>query len=223
MKEKAFERNCHMHEALVSYLYGEISAEEAARFEEHLSACAICRDELAAFERVRGALEAWRLDELPALHIAYAEQRRRPALEVIKELLGIAPFWMKGLGAAMAAMLLLAVMGTELHIGKDGFTLRMSILSRSERAPKPGPSEEEIRAMVSAMIAESELRHKEELARLESELQNAHSADLAKISANIRQQREKLRALERDIDRHAGLDLTELLFREAAFRSGSGR
>jgi hypothetical protein len=212
MKEKAFQRNCHMHEALVSYLYGEISPEEAARFQEHLSNCAICRDELVAFERVRSALGAWRLDQLPPLQIAHSKARRRPALQMM-------PFWMKGLGAAMAAILLLAIMGTELHIGRDGFTLRMNILSRS----RFGPSEEEIRAMVSAMIAESELRHKEELARLESELQNAHSADLAKISANIREQREKLRALERDIDRHAGLDLTELLFREAAFRSGSGR
>jgi hypothetical protein len=57
-------------QAIVSYLYGddaEFDRSERATFEAHLSTCARCRDEVTAFDDVRGALGSWAPPALRAL------------------------------------------------------------------------------------------------------------------------------------------------------------
>jgi anti-sigma factor RsiW len=58
-----------MHEALVSHLYNEASPEERRQVEEHLKSCSVCAEEMTAFERVRGMLQQWQVDELPEVYI----------------------------------------------------------------------------------------------------------------------------------------------------------
>ena len=69
----------HLGDELSALLDGELSADEAAAVGAHLSECAFCTTELAAFQRTRALVR-----ELPALdppHPRVAAQRRRaPAL-----------------------------------------------------------------------------------------------------------------------------------------------
>jgi anti-sigma factor RsiW len=218
-----------MREALVAYLYGEATHDEGRRLKSHLTECAACREEMAAFERVRAVLQQWQIDDLPVVRVEAT--RRRSALDLIRELFAVAPLWAKAAGAVAAAMLVLAVMGTEISLGRDGFSMRADLLGRG-RTPQPvtttvtnevtRPGAEQLRAevreVVTAMIAESERQQKAEwqaqLVSLESQIENMRSEDLARLAARLAEQRTKIKTLERDIDRREGLDLTDILFSE---------
>ena len=221
--------NCEMHEALVSHLYNEASPDERRRVEEHLKSCGACAEELTAFERVRGMLQQWQVEELPEVYIVTKDTaaRTRSMLALLKELFTLSPLWVKALGGVAVAMLVLAVVGTSVSVGSNGFSISMSLLDRRQGGPdvKAAPiSAAEVQTIVNAMIADSE-RHQSEtlsaqLVSIESQLQNSHEADLAKVSARIQQQRELIKTLERDIDRREGLALSDILLGEATPRSG---
>jgi hypothetical protein len=227
-----------MHEALVSYLYGEATPEEIRGVEAHLKQCSVCGEELAAFERVRSMLQQWQLDDMPIVRIA-APAQRRSALAVLREFFTVAPIWVKGLGVVAAAMLVLAVIGADISIGRDGFRMQTHLLRRDKNPAGPptvvrtdssqqtqmlpAMTESQLKDMISQMIAETEKQHARdlevELVKLESGLKNSHSADVAKLYARVQQQHERIKALENDIDRREGLGLNDIFFSE----SGSGR
>ncbi len=98
-------RDCTRHEELVSYLYGEVNAAERVAFDSHLTECAACRSDLAAFQRVRQELETWDLPFAPRCEIALQRSR----LEVLRELLGLFPLWVRAMGAMAAAIVLVAL------------------------------------------------------------------------------------------------------------------
>jgi hypothetical protein len=218
---------CNNHEDLVSYLYGEVTPEQACRVEAHLTECSRCDDELAAFRRVRSSLGEWELNDMPIMRVALPHPRKS-AVVVLKELFEVAPVWAKVLGAAAAAMLVLAVMGTDISIGHNGFhfgTRLLGIGGRTQEPPPPGlqpkietvsMTRDEVKAFVNEQILERERAQKEvmtqELARMEAWLKNAHSNDFAKLSVLVQQQREQIKNLQRDIDRREGLDVTDILF-----------
>ena len=150
-------------------------------------------------------------------------------LGLLRELFAASPLWAKALGGVAMAMLVLAVMGTSVSIGPNGFSMRMSLINGGPSKPiaanttPASISAAEVQTIVNTMIADSE-RHqsdalKAQLVGIESQLQNTHQADLAKVSARIQQQRELIKTLERDIDRREGLNLSDLLLGEAAPRS----
>lgn len=233
--------NCNMHELLVTYLYGETASEESLRFESHLLDCASCRQELSAFEGVRESLQQWQFDEVPNVRLvtAAAPHSGKSALALLKELFTIMPLWAKGFGAVAAAMLVLAMLGTDIKIGKDGVSYRAdvwrngdsSIVRENDIAGTPGKTVrvtlskeqlEQIRASlmteVSAKIAESEQLQKEDmkaqLVSFQAQLKDMRSADMAKIVTQIQQHNVKIQTIERDIDRREGLGLTDILFGE---------
>jgi len=227
-----------MHEALVSYLYDEATAEETRSVESHLKQCSACGEELEAFERVRSMLQQWQLDDMPIVRIAPPAQRRS-ALTVLKELFTLAPIWVKGLGVLTAAMLVLAIIGADISIGRDGFHMRAHLLTGKAESGRgqfianrdsgqPGSAtapmtESQLKEMISRMVADSERQHARDLelklVKLESGLKNSHSADVARLYARVHEQHERIKAIENDIDRREGLGLTDILFSE----SGSGR
>jgi hypothetical protein len=218
--------SCGMHEALISYLYDETTSDEARRFENHLQQCSGCREEMAAFKRVRDMLQSWELDDVPIVRVT-PPAPRRSALDVLKELLGITPVWAKGLGAVAAGLIVLSVIGTSVSIGRDGFKFDTSIFGKSsdtrvvsvvdKTTDKPGITRAEVAAMVNQMVLESEkklsLEIRSDLQKSEKSLQNSHSSDFARIAARVQEQRERIRTLERDIDRREGLTLTDLFSR----------
>lgn len=223
-----------MHEALVAYLYDEAAPDESLRVKAHLTECTSCQQELQAFERVREMLQQWQLDDLPVLRVVAETSHKRPLLAAFKDLLSVTPVWAKALGAVAMAMLVFAVLGTDVSIGREGFEFHANLLRRSQSAPV-NPSEKspaslnvanieqvrtEVRGLVNQLIAESE-RHqndeiKAQLVSLESQLQSMHTADLAKLASRIQEHQARLKTIERDIDRREGLDLTDILFSDVS-------
>jgi hypothetical protein len=216
---------CNNHEDLVSYLYGEATPEQARRLEAHLAGCTRCDEELAAFRRVRSALGEWELNDMPIMRVALPPQRKSTTV-VLRELFGVAPMWAKAFSGLAAAMLVLAVMGTEVNIGRDGFSFKSSLIGRRASAvvqqipnqqPQTQPmTADEIKAFVNKQILESERAQKEQmsaqLAKMETGLKNAHSNDFAKLKVRVQEQRDLIKTLERDIDRRAGMGLDDILF-----------
>jgi hypothetical protein len=228
--------NCDRREALVSYLYNEATPGESRDFENHLTDCPACKQEVRAFERVRGMLQQWQLEDMPIVRVVTEPPPRRPALAVLKELFAVTPAWAKALGAAAMALLVLAAIGTNISIGRDGFSFRADIMRRqpsAQAAHSPASQDaadefmraaelERVRAdvktLVSQMVAESERRQREDmkaqLISLESQLQNMRSADLARIAMRVQEHQSRLKTIERDIDRREGSNLTDILFGE---------
>ncbi len=206
-----------MHEAMVSYLYDEASPEECRQVEAHLVECHSCKEELEAFNRVRGMLQQWQIDDLPVVRVEATT--RRSFFEALRELFTIMPVWAKACGVVAAVMIVMAVLGTEVSIGKQGFSLSADITRSNKRnATDAEQIRAELRVMVNDMILESERQQKDELTAklvaLESQLQNAHRSDLVRLTASIEDQRARIRNVERDIDRREGLNLADILFSE---------
>jgi hypothetical protein len=237
MSNKQKTPNCDMHEALVSYLYKEATPEESGRVEAHLNECAACKQELHSFERVRGMLQQWQLDDLPVVRVvAERASGERSMLALLKELLSLTPLWAKALGVVATAMLVLAVIGTDVSVGKDGVSFHADLLRRDRNAqpvnvadgrnpasPNASNIEQlrtEVKSLVNQLIAESERQQRDEikaqLVSLESQLQSMHSADLAKLAMRIQEQQARLKTIQQDIDRREGLDLTDILFSEVS-------
>lgn len=61
--------NCGFSEELVSYLYGECSAEEKKTVEKHLNSCVDCMEEFAGFSSARSLVAEWRDEEFLPLDI----------------------------------------------------------------------------------------------------------------------------------------------------------
>jgi hypothetical protein len=235
MNKKQNTSNCDMHEALIAYLYDEATPEESALVDAHLTRCVACEQELRAFERVRTVLQQWQIDDLPVLRVvADRPANERGMLATLKELLSITPVWAKALGAVAMAMLLLAIIGTDVRVGSGGVSFHADLFrgrsaesvnandGRKSTANEAGIEQvrAELRGFVNQLIADSERQQKEEiklrLVGLESQLQNMRSADLAKLATRIQEHQQRLKTLEQDIDRREGLDLTDILFSEVS-------
>jgi len=229
--------NCEMHEALVGYLYDEATPEENRLVQAHLTECVPCKQELESFERVRGMLQKWQLDDLPVVRVVTERSAGgQSMLATLKELFLVTPWWAKALGAAAAALLVFAVIGTDLSVGRDGFRFHADLLRHGQTVEPPNTTDAknagslnganieqvrtEVRTLVNQLIAESEQQQKLELraqlVSLESQLQNMRSADLTKLATRIQEHQQRLKTLEQDIDRREGLDLTDILFSEAS-------
>ena len=235
--------NCKQHETLVTYLYGEATPDESRRFTAHLRDCASCRHELTSFETVRESLQQWQLEDLPDVRPnvrVVVEAPRKSALALLKDLLAVTPLWAKGLGAVAAAMLILAILGTEIRVGDGGVTLRADLLRTKRAAPSVGQDGaatgetvaprldaaqlEQLRAgllqEVEARLSEKDKRRQEELqarmVRFEEQLNGLRAADLVKLAARVQEHNVKLKTIERDIDRREGLGLSDILFSDAA-------
>jgi hypothetical protein len=116
---------CGRGEQLVGYLYGEATQAERAGFEQHLSQCAACRDELTAFTRVRESVGEWRAELLThAPGVAASDMipvvaqptfnvdpARRSAWDALRAFCALSPAWLRfGSVAAMLAVCALAAL-----------------------------------------------------------------------------------------------------------------
>jgi hypothetical protein len=220
--------NCGTHELLVSYLYGEATPEEITKVQSHVNECRACAGELESFERVRSTLQHWQLDELPIMRVA-VDPPRRSFAAVLKELFSISPWWAKAAAGLAMALLLFAVMGTEIKVGGgEGVSLRAGLLWRGQQATPESPNgldtaqiervRAEMKTLVTQLISDSERANQDEvktrLVAVESQLQTMSVAELTKLASRVQQHQVKIRSLERDIDRREGMDLTDILFSE---------
>jgi hypothetical protein len=76
--------DCEKSEGLIAYLYGETGPAESREIRAHLEACAVCREELAAFGGVRTSIALWRAEaesQAPALGASALSGAAAPELE----------------------------------------------------------------------------------------------------------------------------------------------
>lgn len=176
-------------------LYGEADPVTLRRVEEHLAACAACREEMKELGRVRQALASWKL--LPRPRALVPPRRLWPAL-------------------AAAAILLLAIggalglSGSELAYQNGAFRFRLGradtdlqrLLQEQEArhrqeirsleaslAGAPAREDSALLAQVAAMIRASESRQAELLQARFADFSERTEArrryDLARISAGL--------------------------------------
>ena len=100
---------CHRAEDLVTYLYGEATAEEARDFTAHMKQCDACRAELNVFNQVHDSIVTWRNEALGSIASAPVQEdvrlvspepvqhgRRLPALAALREFFTVSPVWLRG-------------------------------------------------------------------------------------------------------------------------------
>src|SRR5499426_3051549 len=140
--------DCGRKEDLLTYLYSEANSSERASFERHLDDCDACRNELTAFGRVRNDLGAWQLGLAPRAEVVL----RRSRLDLLRELVGMFPVWVRGaalIGAAAAMLLVsLSIAGARISLKDGDFAVSFG------RTGNVAASSEEISQMVQNAVAE---------------------------------------------------------------------
>ncbi|HEV7844154.1 MAG TPA: zf-HC2 domain-containing protein [Pyrinomonadaceae bacterium] len=154
--------SCARAEDLVTYLYGEASKSEAVEFERHIERCDSCRNELAAFSRVREDVIEWRNQSLPSFESSHAvapvlseapvATRKRSALAAFREFFTLSPIWMRA-ATAMAVIVVCALLVfTVAHFSETPGTV--------VKVVPTGPTQAEVSEMVKKQA--EELRRKEQ-------------------------------------------------------------
>ncbi|HEV2667346.1 MAG TPA: zf-HC2 domain-containing protein [Blastocatellia bacterium] len=188
--------DCGRKEDLVTYLYDEANATERASFESHLDYCDACRSEMTTFGRVRRDLDAWQLGQLARPEIVL----RRSRIDLLRELIGLFPAWVRGaalIGAAAAMLLVsLSMAGTRISLKDGDFSVNFGRTGNST-SPAPAVSSEEIGRIVQNAVAEErekmEERYSARLASFKDQLDADHQAELRAARA---EQRAQLRAAQ---------------------------
>ena len=195
--------DCGRKEDLVTYLYGEAPETERASFESHLDYCDACRSELTDFGRVRRDLAAWQLGQVVRPEIVLRRGRR----DLLRELVGMFPVWIRGaafIGAAAAVLLVsLSIAGTRISLKDGDFAVSFG-RTGNVAAPAPAVSSEEVNRMVQNAVAEE--REKMEglygarLASFKDQLDDYHQAELRAARA---EQQAQLRAARMALQQEA--------------------
>ncbi len=170
-------------DVMLDVLYGEAVAETAKHLEEHLAVCSACREELAAFRRVRTDLGR---DTLPALKPARAGQRLA--------------LWPGGLIAAAAAVLLVLGAGVariaqleqrialqESRHAQDLAALAAALGERATPAAVENVGGDALQRF-EALLRQSEERQgrvEESLRQLAQRTEAQRRYDLARVSAGL--------------------------------------
>ena len=178
--------DCGRKEDLLTYLYSEANPSERASFERHLDDCDACRNELTSFGRVRNDLGAWQLGLAPRAEVVL----RRSRLDLLRELIGMFPFWVRGaaLAGMVAAMLLVAmsIAGTRISLKGGDFAINFG-RTGNEAPVAPAVSSQEIERMVQTAVAgereKMEQRHSAQLSSFKEQLNADHQAKLRAAKA----------------------------------------
>ncbi|MCS6803723.1 MAG: zf-HC2 domain-containing protein [Acidobacteriota bacterium] len=187
-------------ELVMSYLYDEMQPEEARAFEQHLAACPPCQRDVADFRQVKQALASWPLEGVP--HITVAIQPKQSWLDAFRTF----PIWLKLATAAAATMLLLALFNVRVATNAQGgfefsasllpprsntTTAGANVLQRTPTAPA-ALTEDQVKAIVTAAIEQTEQIREQKLAAQLAALANAmraeHQQRLIKLATMLRQE-----------------------------------
>jgi anti-sigma factor RsiW len=197
-------RGCGRGEELVAYLYGEADTAESDRFRQHLTACAACREELAAFGGVRNAVREWRAEVFnatPALDIREAltnttearrePERKRSAVAALREFFSLSPLWLQ-FGTVAAALVVCALAAltfarTEVRWDSNGLAFRTGVPARvvKEQTPAPvqtGYTEEQVNAIANQ-------RANEQFAAWQAKWQADNDQHVKYLEAALKQQK----------------------------------
>lgn len=120
---------CEFSENSVAYVYDELGVSEREIFEAHLSACATCPEEVAAFAALSGSVREWKsleFDSLatPSFVVPYGRETERvdgsPGFwETLKEQIFGGAFALKTVGAFATLLLIAMVAWTVISTGGE--------------------------------------------------------------------------------------------------------
>jgi anti-sigma factor RsiW len=147
MKERIENAPCERGNDLVSFLYQELEGRELRDFEQHLSGCSSCSQELASFQEVRSSVVAWRQESLginPATAAGFRDFGKPSAAAAIRQFFALSPVWLKGAVAFASLLFFAAVISL---VMKSGATPPAPLVSSDKIY-----SEAELRAKVEAGV-----------------------------------------------------------------------
>jgi anti-sigma factor RsiW len=124
----------HRDEALVAYLYDDMTPSERAEFEAHLAVCEQCRAELAGLRSVRRQLDRWAPPEPAGL----APAMRPPSVanRSVWTRLGEIPAWARVAAALLFLGISAGIANITVHYDRNGLTVRTG-WSRSPETVEP--------------------------------------------------------------------------------------
>lgn len=109
-------------EILVSYLYDEIAADERARFEQHLSGCALCRGEMDGLAAMRTHLGRWSTPEPGVRLTTEVAPGAQPTLRPERRALQI-PAWAQAAAAVLLVGLALGAANLNVSYTREGLSI----------------------------------------------------------------------------------------------------
>jgi len=174
--------SCAQQEALIDYLYGELSEADGRAFQRHVKECSGCAADVADFNLARRSVVAWRDEAIGGVDLSAASRSavralpRRSAVAAFREFFNLSPLWMKGaVGFAAIVFCVLAAMA----IGRLQETKPTPVAS-----VPAGPSQEELNALVERRVDEELAKRKQ----LETRNDNLKEETVAR-NINVEQSR----------------------------------
>jgi anti-sigma factor RsiW len=174
----------HLNEKLAEYVYEELPSAEMAEARRHVAGCGECGERVKDFQRIHHALKAMPDLDLPRRVVIQPAKAARPRMFLPVR-------WLAPVGAAVALVLALAVVGpihAEWHdsqltiaFGKTPSTNVAPASSVAVAAPQPVDYKrlaEEVRAQNAAYL-------KEEIAQLEQKVAASSGKQLAEVRSQI--------------------------------------
>jgi anti-sigma factor RsiW len=169
-----------VRDEMMEALYGEASAETSRRVDEHLTACAACRDEMASLRRVRRDLGAWKLPALTRSRGTAASRHR------FRAPLAAAAGFVLALGASFAFS------GSELSLDEGHFAFRLgrgADALRELRAAELRQRREidELRAAIVPVVAPSASGEAVVLERVQALLRESEERQAQRLATQLRE------------------------------------
>jgi len=124
-------------EAIVAYLYDDITAVDRAAFDAHMASCVVCRDEMAELRHVRSRMAEYQ----PPTFGAFAARSADASAPRPRSFWADVPVWAQTLAAMLVLGVAAGAANLEIRHDAGGFSVRTGWIA-SAPAPAPAPSDE---------------------------------------------------------------------------------
>ncbi|MCS6884712.1 MAG: zf-HC2 domain-containing protein [Acidobacteriota bacterium] len=185
-------KHCDRKEDLITYLYGEMDAEQERAFRRHLLSCSSCRVEEASFRAVRTSLQSWQLGDVPQIVVPLEATKRKSIAEYLEEMLAVFPMLRYAAVSAVACLVMLTVaaaLNTEIRYDATGFSVKLGLFNKVETAAL-SVDEQQVKALIEAAVREREAQLRQEIevkiALLDKELSEKNATLLSKAARELK-------------------------------------
>ncbi|MBI5384503.1 MAG: hypothetical protein HZA90_07415 [Verrucomicrobia bacterium] len=184
------------HEEWVPYLFGEANSFDRRQLQEHLQSCGECRDEIEAWQRSLGRLNAWKLPR--------AEKRREAFTPVLRWAMAAALVLGLGFGLGRSSAPAGVPAGALLQVQHQMSNSLAALEARLTNATEI--SSRELLQGVTQALDQARTQDRQAVLALFRELEERHTATYVALRKDL----ETLASLTDDEIRQARLKLIEL-------------
>ncbi len=158
---------CGNHDIFVSYVYDELSGEDRAAFDSHLSQCDRCSDEIRGLRGVRGELAEWSPpDTVLGFQVVREDTQKRDPWAWLRM-----PAWAQLAAASLIVAAATALSGLEVRYDSNGLVVRTGWQRQAPSAQAASPATGQTPASVDGSTP-----WKMDLAALEQQLRREFQA-----------------------------------------------